>query len=137
MPPAGPAAMEVRWVGEPAELRVAAPDAADSDSPVSVEQTGRPVSQIACDGRSFTGIGLRVWPNGTILDVVINGPAHAAGLRPDDTLLDLDAVSPDEHRVGTRVALRYLRDGREMPQAVAIVARICDEWSGRHERVSG
>ena len=87
-----------------------------------------------CDGRIYTGIGVRSWVNGSILEVASGGPADKAGLRAGDTLLNLDVTEPDQHKPGTRITLRFLRDEREMPPVVAVIEEICNEQARPPDR---
>jgi S1-C subfamily serine protease len=68
--------------------------------------------------------------SGTLVTDVLDGsPAQAAGLRPGDILLEFDGVTlegPDDlirlltaERIGSRVTIRLLRDGR--PEQVTVV----------------
>jgi S1-C subfamily serine protease len=68
--------------------------------------------------------------SGTVVTDVLEGsPAHAAGLRPGDILLDFDGVTlegPDDlirlltaERIGTRVTVRLLRAGR--PEQLTVI----------------
>jgi predicted metalloprotease with PDZ domain len=80
-----------------------------------------------CDGRIYTGIGVRTWGSGAIIEVASGGPADKAGLLAGDILLNPDATEPNQHKAGTRVTLRVLRDQREMTPVVAVIEEVCNE----------
>jgi hypothetical protein len=123
----GDTGVEVNLINEAGQIKAKA-DTSDEgrpDMPVDGELANTALSK--CDGRIYTGIGVRAWSNGVILEVASGGPAGKAGLRAGDILLDFDITEPDQHKPGTPVTLRYLREEREMPPVVALVEEICNE----------
>jgi hypothetical protein len=120
-------AVDVRLIEDAGRIRryADAPDQGTPDRPLDGEFSNAALSK--CDGRIYTGIGVRAWGNGAILEVASGGPADKAGLRAGDTLLNSDVTEPDQHKPGTPVTLHYLRDEREMPPVVAVIEEICNE----------
>jgi S1-C subfamily serine protease len=63
-----------------------------------------------------------------VVEVVTGSPAHRAGLRPEDIVLDLDGVPVEsardlqrlmaEERIGRRVPVRVVREGRVLELTV-------------------
>jgi S1-C subfamily serine protease len=128
--------VEVRLIDDDGRLKPQAQTLAEHP-PAKVQDGPRSTAALSkCDGRLYTGIGVRSLFNGAIVEVASGGPADKAGLRAGDTLLDADVLEPDQHKPGTAITLRILRDEREMPPVVAVVAEICDEQPrpGRHEQ---
>jgi predicted metalloprotease with PDZ domain len=120
-------AVDVRLIQDAGRIRPYA-DALNErtpDKPADGELASAALSK--CDGHTYTGIGVRVWDNGAILEVASGGPADKAGLRAGDTLLNSDVTEPDQHKSGTPITLHYLRDEREMPPVVAVIEKICNE----------
>jgi len=129
--------VEVRLIDDDGPFKVKADTLAERTPDPARDGEPSPAALSKCDGRTYTGIGVRVWYSGTILEVAPGGPAHQAGLRAGDRLLDLDATEPDQHKAGTPITLRYRRDDREMPPVVAVVAEICNEQARPPEREPG
>ena len=119
--------VEVRLIGDAGQLKPMVDILAERAPDKPAEGEPAKAAWAKCDGQTYTGIGVRAWVNGAILDVAADGPADKAGLRAGDTLLNFDAIDPDQHKPGTRITLRYLRGEREMPPVVAVVQEICNE----------
>ncbi|HUP06347.1 MAG TPA: hypothetical protein VMU47_04300 [Caldimonas sp.] len=131
--------IDVRLLHDGERLHLRANAAAEDASATTHEGPSGKFSLSKCDGRLYTGIGIRFWANGEIIEVAAGGPADRAGLQAGDTLLDPYAIQPDELRPGTRIRLRFLRGEREMPPVAAVVDRICEEQprpSSRQRRLS-
>jgi hypothetical protein len=126
--------VDVRLIQDDGELRPKADTPAEQ--PLEKPADGPPSTAALskCDGRTYTGIGVRSWVNGAILEVATGGPADKAGIRAGDTLLNLDVTEPDQHKPGTPVTLRILRDEREMPPVVAVIEEICNEQARPRDR---
>lgn len=119
--------VEVRVIQDDGRLRPKVDSAAENLPDKTADGPPATFALSKCDGRTYTGIGVRSWLNGAIVEVAPGGPADKAGLRAGDTLLNLDATEPDQHKPGTRITLRFLRDEREMPPVVAVIGEICNE----------
>jgi len=119
--------IEVSLMKEDDRLRRSGDAMADT-SPDRLADGPRSATALSkCDGRIYTGIGLRAALNGTILEVASGGPADKAGIRAGDVLLNGEAVEPDQYEAGTPITLRYLREEREMPPVVAVIDEVCNE----------
>jgi hypothetical protein len=116
----------VRLIEDAGRIEYKADVAAEERSEPTIDGDLSPAARSRCQGRAYTGIGIRAWLNGTIAEVAAGGPADKIGLKAGDTILNSDAIEPDQHKPGTRIALRYLRDEREMPPVVAVVEEICN-----------
>ena len=129
--------VEVRLIDDAGDFRIKTDSLAERTPDPAAEGEPSKTALSKCDGRTYTGIGVRVWFSGTILEVAPGGPADNAGLRTGDRLLDLDATAPDLHQAGTPIVLRYRRDERDMPPVMAVIAELCNEQAKPPEREPG
>jgi hypothetical protein len=117
----------VRLIEDPGQIEYKPDVGAQGTSATAVDSDPSSAALLRCRGRAYSGIGVRAWLNGTIAEVAAGGPADKVGLKVGDTILNSDAIEPDQHKPGTRIALRYLREEREMPPVVATIEEICNE----------
>ena len=127
----------VRLIEDAGQIQYKADVAAEGTPETAVDGALSTAALSQCQGRAYTGIGVRAWLNGTIAEVAAGGPADKVGLKAGDTILNSDAIEPDQHKSGTRIALRYLRDEREMPPVVAVIEKICNEHVEQRSRGRG
>lgn len=126
--------VEVRMIDDDGQLKPR-PDPLADDPPEKVaDGMARTAALSKCDGRLYTGIGVRTWASGAIIEVAAGGPADKAGLLAGDVLLNPEATEPNQHKAGTRITLRIRRDEREMPPVVAVIEEICNEQARPPER---
>jgi hypothetical protein len=77
---------------------------------------------LACD-HSYRGIGIAHW-SGTLIEVVEGGPAHRAGARLGDVLLNDALFARDEYPIGKPLPLRLQREGQQL-ELIVYVGRVC------------
>ena len=102
--------------------------------PFEPEMPSEPGMPFDLDSRAWLGVGFMTGEDGALVTSVISGsPAEAAGIRVEDTIIEVDGkpVTPDyplnEHILGynpgDRVEITLLRNGRERVVSVRLASR--------------
>jgi len=127
--------VEVRLTQDDGRLRPKPETPADRPPRKRADGTPTTAALSRCDGRLYTGIGVRSWGGGAIIEVASGGPADKAGIVAGDILLNPGVTEPDQHKPGTRITLRIQRGREEMPAMIAVIEEICDEQARPPQRL--